>query len=112
MHTNELPPKVEKEAVLSEIQDFLRIEGSNARFASRGQQANELVNLFEEVAADFEKHDYETTLKVLDRYQRFSRTRADQDIDSEGIPVYDNVRANKIQTWIEFLTELPGKLAE
>jgi len=106
MNTYELPPQVEKEAILSEIRDFLRIEGSNARFASRGQQANELVKACEEAAADFEKHDYETTIKVLKRYQRVSRTRADEDIYPEGNPAYDNARANKIQRWIDFLNQL------
>jgi hypothetical protein len=105
---SELPPQFEKVGILSEIEGFLSVENRNARLDRRGQQTDELALALEQAAADFQKHDYQTTIKVLERYQRVFRIRADEETDPEGVPVYDNARANEIQTWIDFLKESPS----
>jgi hypothetical protein len=105
---NELPPQFETGGTLSEIENFLTVQNRNARLDRRGQQTNELALALEQAAVDFQNHDYQTTISVLERYQRIFRIRADEETDPDSVPVYDNARANEIQTWINFLKERPS----
>ena len=106
MTTGETHQELEQEAILSGIKRFLETEAHNQKFLSEGSGGDyrlKNADTLEAAVSDFENHNYDKAISILERYHRVRRYRADEESDIEGDPATDNHIANELAGWIELL---------